>query len=671
MSHSNDHNYASSNSGRPPTSTINPYANTSNHLKANNAAAYRSSNPPPPPPVQTAPTAPTAVNPSMNNQGIQTADLQAQLQALRQELMSQSEANFELNATIATMQAEMTHTIQSSETKHKEETSKLNHLLRLEQKKSQQLEQHQQPQRKRGASTDSVFSRRLASAVPRNITTNDRSPPVSNHCPPNPPPEPTLSSPIVPPAQTTTIGSSGRRDGAGRLAQQLLQSCTTILSNTVRQLLVDIASDDHLWNEVQVVEFLIRQDATKVCCEALRRSRAGRMSIVRAIEPTLASTTPSSRIQRLGGEGDSNEGPYIDEFSLAIFNALQDPWWDSPTAPDLRHEKPPSIPTELVRSWLSRLPTNQQLDGLRALHLVLEECNDDHSQTEWWHLCHSTMERVLEQTYLLFLQITAASSSDEALIPIRVRNPKVRRRRIEASNGSNNVDLTIADGSVNDFLAVSLSIFSNLLQTTHNQLLTQWYKEGNGARMVSLVLDLLAEHYHVNATKKATIGDKEGLEGWYMDALHFLSVVGTTPAGMVVLRTRTRPTKDNDGDSVWMGNALDVSIRHLFSLVMDQEEEYTTNTTPDQRRIRTLAIEGWIRLWHQVLLFIQQQQQPDKQPVSLAFRSLVLDHQDWYTSACAMLLANESTRPEIKSMIRLQLEELSMDEEEHDELKGN
>jgi hypothetical protein len=213
-----------------------------------------------------------------------------------------------------------------------------------------------------------------------------------------------------------------------------------------------------------------------------------------------------------------------------------------------------------------------------------------------------------------------------------------------------------------------------------------WYKEGNGARRVSLVLDLLEEHHghhhghpHVKNTSTTSSNHSRSipLDGWYMDALQFLSVVGMTRAGLDVLRTRTRPANDNgEGDgAVWMGNALDVSVRQLFSLVMDQEEEEethimnTTMTTTTTKRIRTLAIEGWVRLWHQVLLFVQQQQQADKQPVDLSFRSLVLDHQNWYTSACAMLLANDNTRPEIQSMIRLQLEELSVDEEEHEELK--
>ena len=100
---------------------------------------------------------------------------------------------------------------------------------------------------------------------------------------------------------------------------------------------------------------------------------------------------------------------------------------------------------------------------------------------------------------------------------------------------------------------------------------------------------------------------------------------------------------------------------------MDQEKE-----EPGLRKSSTqfVAIDGWICLLNQVLLYVQQQQQTDKEPVALSFRSLILDYQNWYTSACVMLLANAKTRPEIQSIIRIQFEELSMDEEEYEELKG-
>ena len=179
--------------------------------------------------------------------------------------------------------------------------------------------------------------------------------------------------------------------------------------------------------------------------------------------------------------------------------------------------------------------------------------------------------------------------------------------------------------------------------------------------MVSLVLDLLEEQA---VTRKKT-GNKI-LGGWYLDTIAFLTTVGSTRAGFDLLRTRSRPAGAESGDC-WMDNTIDVAIRQLFSLVMDQEKE-----EPGLRKSSTqsVAIDGWICLLNQVLLYVQQQQQPDKQPVALSFRSLILDYQNWYTSACAMLLANAKTRPEIQSIIRIQLEELSMDEEEYEELKG-
>jgi hypothetical protein len=55
-------------------------------------------------------------------------------------------------------------------------------------------------------------------------------------------------------------------------------------------------------------------------------------------------------------------------------------------------------------------------------------------------------------------------------------------------------------------------------------------------------------------------------------------------------------------------------------------------------------------------------------PAFNSFRSLVLDHQDYYTGACATLLTNDNTRPDIQTLLRQQLEELFMDEAEHEAL---
>jgi len=252
------------------------------------------------------------------------------------------------------------------------------------------------------------------------------------------------------------------------------------------------------------------------------------------------------------------------------------------------------------------------------------------------------------------------------------KKEKIRKRRIEATPVE---ELSMESSDIGDIernLAISLSIWRALVLTTKIEKLDLWFVEQKGARMVSIVLDMLEEHEHLYDTRNRPRNPAYyAIKGWYMDTIHFLSSVGTSKSGIDVLRTRTHPANVTSPDSYWMGNTLDVAIRQLFSLVMDQEQDARKKLDREQH-MRTLAIEGWVRLWHQVLLFVQDQQLPDKQPVALTFRSLVLEHQNWYTSACAMLLADqEGTRQDIQTMIRLQLEELSMDEEEYEELRGN
>eukprot|EP00980_Cylindrotheca_fusiformis_P001046 scaffold288_cov97-Cylindrotheca_fusiformis.AAC.4 len=721
-------------------------------------------------------------------------DLKEQLKALRQELMAQSEANFELNATIATMQAEMTHTIQTSEQKHKQEASKLNHLLRLEQLKSQQLEQQQQYQyqyqrKKQRASMDSVFSKRpLGGSIPP-------PPPITTTVTTNPTPANDLLStespvsPTPPPITTTTTTTTtfkNQQEATRRLAQQLLQTTTDTSSqqqqypNQIRQVLMDIiairknhsSSSLFVWNEIQLVEYLLRetkqQGALEFCTIALQQCRPARMAIQKAITTTTTTTETttfsappttsqpetttttrisSNRIRPMQSPLNNNENE-ASSFSSSqeiattrqmVLTALQDPWWnddddDDSVLPlslgnlDATTTTTTTIPSPLVKDWVRRLifidndstntaTTMNRVVGLQALHVLLTEQSyyTDHSQTEWWNLCHSSLEQVLEQIHSRQFQKTTISTSNHnnqttstelhhssrMAKPTTKISPLRRLQVVTNENYNNNNDDDDNDETIHEILARSLSIFAKLIQITQIPLLEKWYssndEEGHdghgGSRMVSLVLDLLEAHSHAAGGGSSSTDEKKqpaprtiiqrpDMEGWYLDAIRFLSVVGSTHAGMVILRTRTRPavptdassSMTNSGDGVWMGNALDVAIRQLFTLVMDQEEQSIAEQETDGDRIRTLAIEGWVRLWHQVLLFVQQQQQqqqPDKQPpaVDISFRSLVLEHQNWYTSACAMLLTNDSTRPEIQSMIRLQLEELSMDEEEYEELK--
>ena len=172
---------------------------------------------------------------------------------------------------------------------------------------------------------------------------------------------------------------------------------------------------------------------------------------------------------------------------------------------------------------------------------------------------------------------------------------------------------------------------------------------------------------------------------WYDAAIAVLSQMGRTQDGMRVLRSRTM---DNPERSDWMGNAVDVSIRQLHFLALHLDDFRTRHGSilnlegkpsggnggdgdddvyhnrddllleGDPHGARLLgSVEAWIRLWHQVLLFAQSSP-------TISFRTLVLDLQDWFTSACAILLDSEEVRQEIKVMIQCQLDELMMDEED-------
>jgi hypothetical protein len=235
-----------------------------------------------------------------------------------------------------------------------------------------------------------------------------------------------------------------------------------------------------------------------------------------------------------------------------------------------------------------------------------------------------------------------------------------------------------------------------------------------GLRLTCRLLDLydfFAESRNNEEEKQNDENDKDStarimlqqqqqdLPIWYWNGIALLTTMARSMAmGMDVVRTRVvdlATLSDGQGGS-WMPNALDVAVKHMFSfswLEDGNDDDGAPIVAPMLRRQRQAAIEGWVRLWHQALFFVQQQQDRGQQPNQnqhgglsssqqerkqsssssskgdISFRSLLLDHQDYYTGACARLLTDSSIRPEIQSMIRAQMEELALDEDEHDEMQ--
>ena len=237
-----------------------------------------------------------------------------------------------------------------------------------------------------------------------------------------------------------------------------------------------------------------------------------------------------------------------------------------------------------------------------------------------------------------------------------------------------------------------LFVVSMLLELLEGLQFLEWSKQEH---------PLASVHLHsMNSTMNIEPTDLV-LPTWYQPIIQFFISIGRTYAGMKVLRTRLPDFKDYD----MMGNALDVSVRNLHVLVqfwdaVDLVQPRSVlrfrpskhdgviddvNQT-NARRQAGRVIEMWIRFWHQNLLYVAKHDKGSlpngscfsnlsgvmddhEEACGVAFRSLFVDVQDWLTSAYAILLNSTDTRPEIKSMIWLQLQELSLDEEERNDSK--
>ena len=155
---------------------------------------------------------------------------------------------------------------------------------------------------------------------------------------------------------------------------------------------------------------------------------------------------------------------------------------------------------------------------------------------------------------------------------------------------------------------------------------------------------------------------------------------------MVLLRTQVvedekqaqTSSNSNAAPRHHMPNALESGLgqMHELSLLTDSSpatDEYIDSPTHPV----VLATYDWARLWHQVYLFVHANNykiastpKGQKEPETVTFRSLLADKIEFFTGAYARIMTEAFTPESISAMLRLQLEELSMDEEEHEELKS-
>ena len=390
-----------------------------------------------------------------------------------------------------------------------------------------------------------------------------------------------------------------------------------------------------------------------------------------------------------------------------------------------------AMTADAIQDWIGNRLDTHNPQHLQLLALILEDC-PLHSSTIWWEILLPGIALELIPLHAKFTQWPAkktatgnnsggaeATTKPRRLDPIKSRKSLEKLRRTSSSGSKNNSSNAWADlggttrrlrfqsptatrtsNNANDkssperedaddlLLLACLTLLERLVSVTRLDILEEWYTrnasqapkqpyqfenlqdaaEESGLLWIGLVLDILEGlDYYLYSTKPLE------LPIWYLQLISLLTTMGRATWGMTALRTRLPDSMGGDA----LPNALEAATMQLFHLsLMDQHDVVDYLDPAHQHRL--VVMDAWIRLWQQVLFFVQEQhsdegttkEDGDNAPILISFRSLVLDLQDYYTSACTRVLTDPYVKPEIHDMIQQQLEELALDEEEHDDLKG-
>jgi hypothetical protein len=611
--------------------------------------------------------------------------LQRQVGALQRELSAKQEANFELDAMLATMQAETTHQIASVEASSKEERHKLEHELRMSRQEARQAQQavkrqklqHQTSLANQAAAT-SAFSKRLTTpAVQQEL----------NAGPTETSPKTSHSYPVTPPEDCDSSTDQQHTCCGQVLSRHLLETCSlgSVKSASCVQVLTYIASNPQVrWVETQLVWYLVHATVQQfqvvrrrtqvisevpqleVCLQflqhALTLSSTGREDVRQQFLGQASSDSssqalpPPPRPSRIRKNGDTLVAPHVIEATTKqMQNSL---WTPGSSSSSTLSQSSQSITPD--RSGLAnRLVQGllQRLTHPRSVHILLTLMHD--SDSEKWHTaCHTQVLEALKRSMAYQLRSEDPDEFDcgEPVPPPPPPSTTPPLRRIKHTEKFSYQDEVLGMSTLPALLVLQQRLF----QTTTLDNQNAFFSSSDGKECVHGILDVLASIQE---------SQWDLAEPYYLESIQWLQRVAKSPQGMLLLRTRIPPFSVEHGCD-FMPNALDVAVTHMHKLVVT--EDYVLHKK-DMLLVQN-CIEAWIRFLHQVLFYCQRPLATPSSPV-VTFRSLLLDVQDLFTSACGLLLTNPlentpiSIREECKKMIRLQLEELSLDEEEHEELK--
>lgn len=436
------------------------------------------------------------------------------------------------------------------------------------------------------------------------------------------------SAPVVTPAATTnnnaadaassqhrdTDSSSSSATTRRSLAQHLLQTCPRQPPSLVIMAASNSFSTSDLAFVWQLAELCLRLDDEWIWLKhALTWSTAARRIIQQA-----ASEAPISRSTRISSSS-------LTSFQLQqVTQSLYDPLGSSNKTHEANNDYP--YLRDLTTRLLAKLSAPKHFSIMSVL--LSDASPKQRDSLGWQPLCASQSSRI--PATILACAVTWLDETTQ----IRTA------RSIFEKAGTDLIDTSP------EALSSALQIMCQCWSSPRDQP-SEW-----GRIMMGCLLDLLEFHVLTQADVQLGLDILRVLKQWSATSLD----------GVVLLRTQFGISNG------WTSSGIGVVLQ-LWNRVM------TTTCFNDDNLSQSLVLASeCVRLLNLILQHLQHQRQraeASKQFQGLcSFSSVLQEYCELHRSSCHLTLAsNERFSPDIRQLVRLQLEEIDMDEEEMEEMR--
>lgn len=554
----------------------------------------------------------------------QKQQLEERVRSLEQQINEKDEAYFELSATVVAIQAESNYVVKNMEKNTKLQLDRTTEELRRTTQEAnqahmslarlQQQRQHQQHPATGAAAVRHNFQQVPPIAVGPSRT-NDKPPStifVTSSS--NPPMTTVVSQPHQHTGQILARhlllkGSMHQKqDSIYRLLQHA-QNSNLQDADIVWQILQSSHENNKLWlKEALLLSPPSRSMLRQACCKGANDDTSnGRKDVVMMMEPRI----------RVNSGGDTS----IDLHAIA--ERLKNPLWKPGAVTPTATSTPKSNPFDpsVCRVWMKDVCCNTELWYL--LFPLLYDCNSTEERDPWCTLLSKDMI-VRWETFM------------------KGYIPKGRPRRIHSTTTSLlSGGISCNTMSVPSFLQ-SLQLMGDIFKKTPGM---------DHRTIMAIMLDLL---------EYETFLEKRNME-LIVAVLAFLSMIVEDVEGLKLLRTKMVTSEDDEMAQSGLGVAIVIlTVSQVkLEMLMDGGE---VNRHIQEYKMLEMMRNHVIRLFHQVL---------HHGTAGVCFTSLIEERKHDYLGVCSQILIapKDLIDPSIRTMVRIQMEEIEGDREDEEDLK--